>query len=360
MLRFFILLSVLASFVTHADNINTLITQAQANNVQAQYALALEYQQGKTTPRDLAEALYWFEKAAQAGNSKAMGQVADAYLNGLGTNKDPQQGLYWLTKLALTGSPQAQTALGQYYQALKNGSVNAQSLAQLWLHIASANDPKAQAQYDQLLEDKFNAQRARQVASINQLEQAVSDAEPSNEQNQTVDNESTAHSANQDNGHAAKDYILLGVFICIMVGVIVWLRRKKQQRALQLQAEHTEKQSQNKKVNDQQLLLKRQKKQLETIFREVKRLQGENQKLQTQLAQTPKSAPPPPPVPANQKLALACAVLGFSPNQIPNEKALKIRYKQLSKIYHPDMKGSEEEMKRLNNAMKIVVASQKK
>ncbi|MBO0237122.1 DnaJ domain-containing protein, partial [Vibrio parahaemolyticus] len=34
--------------------------------------------------------------------------------------------------------------------------------------------------------------------------------------------------------------------------------------------------------------------------------------------------------------------------------AIKLRYRQLSKLYHPDTRGSEEEMKRLNHAFKLV------
>jgi len=34
-----------------------------------------------------------------------------------------------------------------------------------------------------------------------------------------------------------------------------------------------------------------------------------------------------------------------------------VRYKQLCKIYHPDLKGSDEEMKRLNSALKIILTS---
>ncbi|MDF5305812.1 DnaJ domain-containing protein, partial [Vibrio parahaemolyticus] len=35
-------------------------------------------------------------------------------------------------------------------------------------------------------------------------------------------------------------------------------------------------------------------------------------------------------------------------------QAVKLRYRQLSKLYHPDTRGSEEEMKRLNQAFKII------
>ncbi|MGT0150176.1 DnaJ domain-containing protein [Vibrio metschnikovii] len=58
--------------------------------------------------------------------------------------------------------------------------------------------------------------------------------------------------------------------------------------------------------------------------------------------------------PTRPDFSLACALLGFHPHRLPDEKIIKQRYKQLSKIYHPDLQGSEEEMKRLNGAMKII------
>ncbi|CSC93275.1 DnaJ domain [Vibrio cholerae] len=54
---------------------------------------------------------------------------------------------------------------------------------------------------------------------------------------------------------------------------------------------------------------------------------------------------------------MAYALMGFHQNQRPDVKMIKLRYKQLSKIYHPDLHGSEEEMKRLNSAVKIVIDS---
>lgn len=51
---------------------------------------------------------------------------------------------------------------------------------------------------------------------------------------------------------------------------------------------------------------------------------------------------------------MACAVFGYSPEQIPNQTAIKRRFRQLSKIYHPDSGGADQEMKRLNQALKII------
>ena len=52
--------------------------------------------------------------------------------------------------------------------------------------------------------------------------------------------------------------------------------------------------------------------------------------------------------------ALACALLGYRPGKLPDERALKARYKKLCRVYHPDADGSDEDMKRLNAAVKLV------
>lgn len=362
-LRLFLLLILFWTPLATSADLSALITQAQANSVQAQYALGLEYQQGQNTTRSLPDAFYWFEKAAQQGHSKAMEQVAEAYLYGLGTDKNPQQAVFWLTKLALLGQTAAQTTLADYYQKLGAQRIDAQDLAQLWYHIASEKDPQAEEKYTQILEDKFNQQRARQVASIKQLEQAIPDANPSSATSNNSQQMTTNESGSNGDGSVASDYLLL-VCLLILLFALVWSanlwRRRNQQKE---QYARDEKHAQQHQANEQQKQLKKQKQQLETLFHEVQRLQGDKQKLTALLTKKMQaSAPPPPPAPnaAAQNLALACALLGFNPAQIPDEKAIKLRYKQLSKIYHPDMKGTEEEMKRLNGAVKLVMAQRKK
>ena len=361
MLRLFVLLALFFAPLSYSADFSVLLTQAQANSVQAQYALGLAYQQGQDTTRSLPDAFYWFEKAAEQGHSKAMEQVAEAYLYGLGTDKDPQQAVYWLTKLAILGQTTAQVTLGDYYQKLGNTQIDAQDLAQIWYRTASANDPQAEAKYTKILEAKFDQQRAKQVASIQQLEQALPNAtQGSNTPDSSVPSNSSVNSVPHGSGSVASDYLLIAALVIILLTLMwsinLW-RRRHQQKA---QNERDEKSAQQQQFHQQQKQLKKQKQQLEVLFNEVSRLQGDKQKLTNLLAKKTQTPPPAPPPQTNQNLAVACALFGFMPNEIPDEKAIKLRYKQLSKIYHPDMKGSEEEMKRLNSAVKVVMAHRKR
>ncbi|MEF1301651.1 J domain-containing protein, partial [Vibrio owensii] len=94
-------------------------------------------------------------------------------------------------------------------------------------------------------------------------------------------------------------------------------------RSLQLETQVKELQFANKQL----------KRQLEKVFKEFKKIKGQSE---------------------NQKLLVACAMFGYTPQTIPDSKAVKLRYRQLSKLYHPDSRGSEEEMKLLNQAFKTI------
>lgn len=52
-----------------------------------------------------------------------------------------------------------------------------------------------------------------------------------------------------------------------------------------------------------------------------------------------------------EEIPICFQILGFT--KIPDdEEEVKTRYKKLTKIYHPDMGGTEEEFSRINNAYK--------
>lgn len=350
MLKPFIIVSVLLSFSVYATDISILKSQAQANNVQAQYALALAYQQGDNTTKDLTQALVWFEKAAQQGDTNAMQQVVNAYEKGKGTDKNPQQVRYWLTLLALKGATHAPLQLGDYYASLKTERLPASAFAELWYKIASIHDPQAEEKYTHILQEKFNQQRARQVASINQLEQAVSQP-PSSAEPETISPEPQPQA---NSGYVSNSNLLMALFIVFLM-VLLWLTRIKRLKKQGLNQQAKQRQYEQ----DQQLLLqsktiKQQKQQLKRLFNQLQQLQKSHKVLQQQA-----HVPSTPPEPTNQTMSVACALLGYTPDTLPDNKTIKVRYKQLCKIYHPDMKGSDDEMKRLNKAVKYVLAQRR-
>ncbi|EPI8560896.1 J domain-containing protein [Vibrio fluvialis] len=325
-----IIASVMLSLSAHAD-LSELIAQANQGDRNAQYQLAIDYQSGQNTPVSQDDSFYWFQQAAESGHPAAMIQLANTYLSGSGTEKDIDKALLWLTKAFATGNQDAAIQIGQLYESL-NRSPAPQAMAEIWYHTVAGSNPKAEQLYTQLLEQKFNQQRARQVSSIEQLESTIDQSATSQEPTATA---TTSHTQNQTES-LMSDYLFIILFVLIIVALLSVYRYVKQARRQQSPQEQEKLTTQ---LNEQSSVVKQQKRQLDKLYRELKKLQS------TQATQS-----------QDHKLALACAMFGFHPSQLPDERNVKIRYKQLSKIYHPDMKGSEEEMKRLNGALKIIIS----
>lgn len=346
------LLLVLAS--AHAADINTLRQQAILRDRNAQYQLALHYQQGDGVKADPKQSFYWMEQAAENGHTQAQLQVANAYLNGSnGVTPDKTQAIYWLTRLATQGDTAAQFKLGQLYEQVADLSGETQAL--VWYRIAGQSNPIAEQRYSQLLEQQFNHRRMKEISQ----RKAFEDAQAVDPASSPVPG-SPAFKNAQDATQFTLPQIISSVIAAILMLVVALLgvvsvRLKKQLRIAEathpvVQTQPSESlpiqsgtNTQQQKIKQQEQTIRKQKQQMTMLFQELKRLQ------QTQLKQQP--AHP-------QNLDLACALFGFSATEIPDIKQIKLRYKQLSKIYHPDMKGSDEEMKRLNQALKSLLAHQ--
>ncbi|GAK83764.1 hypothetical protein JCM19238_1326 [Vibrio ponticus] len=147
----------------------------------------------------------------------------------------------------------------------------------------------------------------------------------------------------------------LAGLVTLSLSSAMWFgyRSKKQQvsvnNAATTQIDH--RLEENKKLKSQlaqqSQALQKQKQQLELLYSEFKKQQTENKQ------------PTQPQVNAPSSLALACSMFGFEVQYIPDVAKVKHRYKQLCKIYHPDLKGSDDEMKRLNHALKVILAHKK-
>ncbi|MBU2897744.1 J domain-containing protein [Vibrio hepatarius] len=327
-------------FLSMAESIDALTAKAQNNDVQAQVQLAEQFLT-TSSPTSRVDALYWLEQAANNGSSQAAARLATLYLEEGASKRDIQEAIYWLTRLALEGSTDAQINLGKVYESLPQFPKTL-DLAEVWYRTASAGNPQAEEAYSSVLEKKFNAQRAKQISSIEQLEIQFDDLSLKLD---PIAKKVLGSSVNND----SLIYVLLG-FSTLLIMVIVWYHLKMRNLSLQSGTSETdfglEKSQLKSKINDKNQQLKQQKKQLETLYRQFKKIQSSQHHSTTK----------PTAVPAkDQKLSLACALFGFQINAIPDEKNIKIRYKQLCKIYHPDLKGSDDEMKRLNGALRIIL-----
>ncbi len=88
---------------------------AEQGLADAEYNLATMYDNGQGVPKDYAEALKWYRKSAEQGNADAEVNLGTMYGNGQGVPKDYAEALNWFRKAAEQGNVEAQTKLGFMY-----------------------------------------------------------------------------------------------------------------------------------------------------------------------------------------------------------------------------------------------------
>ena len=94
-------------------------SKANQGDANAQYTLALMYENGAGIPRDPRYAIYWYTKAAQQGHVEAQYRLGTIYRYGYGDEVfllDFKQAVYWITKAAEQGHLIAQYNLGHMYE----------------------------------------------------------------------------------------------------------------------------------------------------------------------------------------------------------------------------------------------------
>jgi TPR repeat protein len=92
-----------------------LYQKAAQGNADAQVNLGLMYAEGRGVPKDDAQAVGWFRRAADQGNAVGQKNLAVMYFNGRGVPKDDTQAFAWFSKAAEQGNPDAQNNLALMY-----------------------------------------------------------------------------------------------------------------------------------------------------------------------------------------------------------------------------------------------------
>ncbi|MDV7104305.1 hypothetical protein R3X26_07780 [Vibrio sp. TH_r3] len=257
---------------------------------------------------------------AESGDAKAQIQLAKQ----LKGDKANEQAHYWLLKAALKGDNEAISELGKLFESDSNGIYSTLSLAKNWYLIGNERQlTESEQGYARVLESQFNNKRAKQVASISTLDQQIDDDLAQLEAQPTLPAIDTTSTLNAN-------YLitsLLIIFLLLYIFVKRFYRNKKHSKATSLNLQIAE---QNKKIKTLQ-------KHLSLAHSRLKKNQDNINKSKQE-----------------QNLSIACAVLGYRAPYVPSEKEIKLRYKKLSRIYHPDAGGSDEEMQRLNAAVKAI------
>ena len=118
---------------------------ADQNNAAAQHMLGSMYLLGEGTPRNDAESLKWFRRAADQGNIQALVSLALAYREGSGgVQRDLAEAAKLFSRAAEQGYRPAQSVLGHIYQ---HGQGVPQNLvrAHMWFSLAAAGGTQSEA-----------------------------------------------------------------------------------------------------------------------------------------------------------------------------------------------------------------------
>ncbi len=96
--------------------ITSLRARALRGQAQAQFELGVCYRFGQGVPKDEAEAVAWYLKAANQGHAKAQYNLAVCYDAGTGVSKDYAEAAAWYRRAAYQGHAKAAYNLGVDYK----------------------------------------------------------------------------------------------------------------------------------------------------------------------------------------------------------------------------------------------------
>ncbi|MFZ0509129.1 MAG: tetratricopeptide repeat-containing serine protease family protein [Methylocella sp.] len=99
----------------YAEGVRWYRKAADQGDADAQLMLGILYNEGIGVPRDYAEAIRWYRKAADQGNAGAQIRLTSMYENGQGVPKDAAEAVKWRRKAAEHGNADAQAKLGLMY-----------------------------------------------------------------------------------------------------------------------------------------------------------------------------------------------------------------------------------------------------
>ncbi|NOH67721.1 J domain-containing protein [Vibrio rotiferianus] len=302
---------------------STAFASQSPTQPEAQFDLAQQLAL-KPNPDSPSDVRYWLEQAARQSYIPAQKLLAEDYARGLTGNVDFTQATYWFTSVALNDPTDRGFLLADFVQHHQN-RISTEDLLEAWYQLAALKNPQAEEAYNQFLEERFNQLRAKQVSEIVELDKTAT-----HEEAQDIAAFEQEQKAETTNIWYASGALGLSVLIG---GFAFGYRRHNKKVEANIAHESSQSLQLETQVKELQFANKQLKRQLEKVFKEFKKIKGQSD---------------------NQKLAIASATFGYTPQRIPDSKAVKLRYRQLSKLYHPDSRGSEDEMKRLNQAFKII------
>jgi TPR repeat protein len=145
--------------LTHND-LELLSSEARSGNPEAQYWLAMVYEEGRLVPWDIPQFENWLVKSAEQGfvrSEEALGRVLK--------DRDRPASERWLLRAAEQGDPEAQFWLGAAYEENWYGTTDNQVAAKWFEKAAAQGHPDAQVSLAQMYEDGRGVEQSYGMAA---------------------------------------------------------------------------------------------------------------------------------------------------------------------------------------------------
>lgn len=105
-----------AKGVDHADEFFEWMILAEQGNAQAQFNLAVMYDEGNGVAQDYAQAFYWYKKSAAQGDAKAQLNLGVMHDQGKGMKRNHEKAMSWYKKSSKKAkNPSAQLNIALMY-----------------------------------------------------------------------------------------------------------------------------------------------------------------------------------------------------------------------------------------------------
>ena len=139
LLFFCVAIAVTATNAKVLNDLGKIKLKALGGDPSSQLRLGFHYY---TANQNLAEAFFWYEKAAKAGEPSASHYLAKAYATGRGTPLNLELAKVWYEKAALNGNGTAMAKLGDLISVNEGNNTDA-PLAHAWYALAVENGETA-------------------------------------------------------------------------------------------------------------------------------------------------------------------------------------------------------------------------
>lgn len=140
---------------------------AEQGHADAQFNVALMYDNGWGVAQDPQHAANWYFKAAQQGYVQAQFNLGVAYSFGEGVPHDDREAVKWYRRAAEQGNADAQHGLGLQY-ALGKGVEQDFLMSYIWLNLAATQGQEQAMEFQIIVEELITPaqlEMAQQLAS---------------------------------------------------------------------------------------------------------------------------------------------------------------------------------------------------